>query len=499
MRGRGGLLPLLSGVVALPLVFALACTSSDASSHDDVVPSADADGGADAAPRPLRPLATVWGAPMLVDENPDPNIVEVHLEAGRARATFDGKEIDVFAFNGSVPGPILQARPHQRVIVHFKNALDEPTTVHWHGLRIPAEMDGSPRIQTPVPPGGTFTYDFVLPDAGSFWYHPHVNTHDQLERGLYGPIVVQGDLDPEYDLERSIILDDVSLDATTGEIKPPNLGGFDGLTGRWGNVFLTNGKNAKLATATAKKGQVERWRLVNSANARLMPLHIEGVRVRLIGTDGGLLSTPIDAPTKEQLVLPVGGRLELEVSYDAPGTAKIVIDDGDAKVTMLSVNVEDSAASPRVIAWPAILPAIAERPSRADFQMTFDFIQQGGTANWYVNGESHWMEPIITVNQGATVKLRLSNATAGGVAHPFHMHGQFFRVVDNPAWPGLRDTVMVPDHGPIEIITYFDNPGVWMAHCHILEHAELGMMTEIEVLKTGAPIPSASSSSAHQH
>lgn len=120
--------------------------------------------------------------------------------------------------------------------------------------------------------------------------------------------------------------------------------------------------------------------------------------------------------------------------------------------------------------------------------MSFDFLQQGSTAEWFVNGESQWTDPILTVKQGATVKMRLSNAK-GGIEHPFHLHGQFFRVL-HPDWPGLRDTVQVPATGPIEIVAYLDNPGRWMAHCHILEHAAFGMMTEIEVNATGAPTPS---------
>lgn len=484
------------GVLACAVLLALAygCDSST-----EAHPPADLDGGVEVpeASTPQRPLAVLWGAPTLVDENPDPNVVEVHLKAGRARATFADKEIDVLAYNGSVPGPILQARPHQRVIVHFENTLEEATTVHWHGLRIPDAMDGSPRIQTPVPPGGSFDYDFVVPEAASFWYHPHVNTHDQLERGLYGAIVVQDDLDPIYDLERSLVLDDVKLDPSTGEIAKASVSGLDGLTGRWGDVLLTNGRNAKLAVASARKGQVERWRIVNTANARKMLLHVEEARVRLIGTDGGLLTQPVNKADKEQMTLAVGGRLDLEVSYDAPGEVKLVLEDPQTPTTMLSVVVEDGPDSPRAIPWPTVKPAIAERAPTTSFEMRFDYNEQGGVAAWYVNGESHWMDPILTAKQGETMKIHLTNGSGGGVAHPFHMHGQFFRVLNDPAWPGLRDTVMVPETGPVDIVTYFDNPGRWMAHCHILEHAELGMMTEIEVTKTGAPTPGAMGGMGH--
>lgn len=476
----------LTGAVLLAIC---ACGGSDEEHAAHARRTADAGSSV-----PRRPLAALWGAPMLADENPDPDVVEVRLKAGRARAVLDDQEIDVLAYNGTVPGPILQARPGQRVIVHFENALAEPTTVHWHGLRIPESMDGSPRIQSPVKPGESFTYDFVVPEAASFWYHPHVETHDQLERGLYGGIVVQDDLDPIYDLERVLVLDDVLLDAS-GNIKPPTLDGLDGMTGRYGNVLLTNGKNAKLAKASARKGQVERWRIVNVANARLMKLHVEGARVRLIATDGGLLAKPIDVTS--ELALPVGGRLDLEVSYATATEAKLVVADADAPRTMFAVSVADGADTPRAIPWPAVKPIIPERAPTSAFEMSFDYVTNG-PSEWQVNGQAHWMDPILTVPQGTTVKMRLSNGS-GGVAHPFHMHGQFFRVLGDPSMPGLRDTVMVPEHGPVEIVTYFDNPGRWMAHCHILEHAALGMMTEIEVTKTGAPAPETGETAGSSH
>lgn len=462
----------------LATLLAAACGGGGGGSTPDPdasAPDAGAGEGGDAGPRERRPLAALWGAPLLVDENPDPNVVEVRLEAAVGRATFDDKEIDVYTYNGMVPGPTLQARPGQKVIVHFTNKLTEATTVHWHGLRISDKMDGSPAIQAPVQPGASFTYEFVVPEAATFWYHPHVNTHDQLERGLYGAIVIQDDLDPLYDLERVLTLDDVLLDAN-GAIAPVNLSGLDALTGRWGKHFLTNGKKASLARAQAKKGQVERWRITNVANARKMPLEIVGARARLIATDGGLLARPMDLTGRR--TLPVGGRMDLEVSYDTPGQARLQMYDADVPVTMFAVDVADAPEAPRAFTWPTIKPAIEGRPVSSNFEMTFDFQQN----QWTINGAVSPMAPILTVPKGSTVQMRLRN-TGGGVEHPFHLHGQFFRIVGDPT-NALLDTVQVPDRGPVDIVAYLDNPGMWMAHCHILEHAAVGMMSEIEVLDT---------------
>ena len=143
-------------------------------------------------PEAPPPLQVVEGFAELEDMNDDPAIVEVALTASLGQAELTpGTLTDVMTFNGSTPGPMLHARVGDRVIVHFANDLPEATTIHWHGLRISDQMDGNPRIQNPVEPGGTFTYDFVLPEAGTYWYHPHANTIEQVERGLYGAIVVE--------------------------------------------------------------------------------------------------------------------------------------------------------------------------------------------------------------------------------------------------------------------------------------------------------------------
>lgn len=466
---------------ALTLTLSLASCSSDdsssSSSSGGKTSSTKKDGGGTSATD--RPPAVLWGATELADENPDPGVVEVRITAAPAKVNMNGKEVDVIAYNGSVPGPLLRLKRNQIVIIHFTNKFDEPTTIHWHGLRIPDSMDGSPRLQTPVAPGESFTYTFEVPDPGTFWYHPHVNTYAQRARGLYGPIVVEGDYDPVYDLERVLSVDDVLFD-DAGNITAPSLSGLLTLTGRVGNVFVTNGKSlATQPKITVAKGKVERWRIVNASNARSMRLVLEGAKARFVGADAGLFTSPVAMPS--QLLLPVGGRVELEVSYDTVGTARLINitpnKDGDERATLLEATVGEGSA-PREITWPTIPQAVDVRPATSEFSMEFDY-SQASTITWMINGESNPKDPLLTVSRGATVRMTLINKTPV-MDHPFHLHGQFFRVND-PAWPGLRDTVLVTATKPVEIIAYLDNPGMWMAHCHILEHAEAGMMAHIMV------------------
>ncbi len=440
-----------------------------------------ADAGSDAG---VVGLPKIWGPDALEDINPDPKIVEVRLEAAASTVVYrDGKSTSVSAFNGSVPGPLLQANVGDEIIVHFTNRQKEATTIHWHGLRISDAMDGSPRIQNPVPPGGEFTYRFRVPDAGTYWYHPHVAANDQVEAGLYGPIVIHGKKEPVYDADRYLVIDDVLLDSN-GRLEVQDFSsGPNAMHGRYGNVFLTNGRESKTVRAEAKQGQVERWRLVNTANARTMHLGIAGARFRIIGTDGGLLSQPY---TTERIELPVGSRFDVEVSYDAPGVAKLVnyIPTQDAKgnvvddpVMALQVDVAEGSA-PREVEWPAIEP-LPERAPAKTVTIEINAVRKAdGKIEWQLNGMAHMHEPLFTFKKGDTIRIRLKNKV--GPEHPFHLHGQFFTIRDAKR-PGLKDVVLVPGLGTVEVDAYFDNPGRWMAHCHNLEHAELGMMSEIVV------------------
>ena len=131
--------------------------------------------------------------PEAPDLNPDPAIVEIEMEARVAAVELaPGLTVNAWTYNGLIPGPMVRVNVGDRLIVHFSNSLPDPTTVHWHGLRIPIEMDGVPGYsEPPVEPGGTFTYDFIVPDAGIYWYHPHVMSAAQVGFGLYGAFLVE--------------------------------------------------------------------------------------------------------------------------------------------------------------------------------------------------------------------------------------------------------------------------------------------------------------------
>ncbi len=442
---------------------------------------------------PTQPVQTniMVGPSVLEDTNSDPKIVEVKIVAGATKMKLfdDVAELEMYTYNGQVPGPTLEANVGDKVIVHFENHLDEKTTIHWHGLRISDQMDGNPRIQKPVEPGGKFTYEFVVTDAGTHWYHPHVRTNEQLEKGLAGAIVVHEKEQPVVATERVLVMDDilVNKDGHAPFLKShPEV-----MHGRSGNRLLINGAHAP-TKATAKLAQIERWRIVNVANARTMHFDVSGeALVRVVGTAGGLLEKPfmLDKP----LTVPVGARFDLEVLYGAVGEVTlrsyVPVLDANNKVVykpfaQLIVDVKDDPNAPSAYKTP--FPGAAALPVRtATRKVTMDFraVQAPGTptgVNWLINNVKDWMsKPLFTFEQGDTVEMTIKNLA--GPEHPFHLHGQFFEILEPKGHPGLRDTVLVPGMQTVTIRAWMDNPGQWMAHCHILEHAEQGMMSEIVV------------------
>jgi FtsP/CotA-like multicopper oxidase with cupredoxin domain len=278
---------------------------------------------------------------------------EVHVELeARAGVWHIGEgyvPLDGWMYNGQVPGPVIEARVGDTLVVRLTNRLDEPTTIHWHGLRLPAPMDGTEDVQRPVPPGETFEYRFGLPDAGTFWYHPRANEVVQLERGLYGVLVVRGTDEMVVDAERVLVFDDVRLDRRGRIAKPGRF--MERHNGREGCVLLLNGHvQPELAMAA---GQVERWRLVNVANARYVRFSLGGAPFRIIGSDGGMLEAPVHAT---ELLLTPGDRADIVVGPFEPGT----------RLHVQALPYNRGLGLPKLPAVFATVRVGAEQPSQAD-------------------------------------------------------------------------------------------------------------------------------------
>jgi FtsP/CotA-like multicopper oxidase with cupredoxin domain len=461
-------------------------------------PDAPAAGGARSATDVDQPAG--WDAELGLasppDLNPDPRVLEVELEAKIASVDLGGGvRTTAWTYNGVLPGPLLRARLGDRVIVHFKNSLPEATTIHWHGLRVPNDMDGAPGAsQAPIEPGATFRYEFTLRDSGTYWYHPHLNSSAQVGRGLYGPIVVEDPNEPQgLGDELVLVLSDMGLDEN-GEILPPDTGGkFGDLFGREGGVLLVNGKIRP--TLKVRTGKQQRWRIINAARARYYNLRLRDHRFIRLGGDNGFAARSEDV--YGVLVTP-GERADVVFTpADAPGTRNVLrwlpTDRGYGSTynrpreDMLAIHTVDlPPVTPAPI--PTQLREIRPIATAAAIRRDIEFTIQLGNNDVImgINGVPHSRVQPLEARIGETHVWRIVNDT--DFAHPFHLHGYFFQVLDETRVPEWKDTVDVPAKSELSIAVEFDErPGTWMYHCHILDHAEVGMMGHLQVLPADAP------------
>ncbi len=443
--------------------------------------------------KPSDPLALA----ALVDTNPDPGIVEVDLVASAGTLDYlPGKRADIWGYRDgsvagsrpSVPGPLLEAHQGDHVIVHFTNELPEPTTIHWHGIRVPNAADGSDHTQAPVPSGGTFDYAFDVPDAALFWYHPHIDGAVQVEKGLYAPLIVRGGDDVPVDAERVLVIDDVKL-AADGNLDPTT-DDTDMMYGRQGNTMLVNGKVG--ATVSAHAGARERWRIVDAANSRFFDLSLAGHSFLVIGYDGGLLPAPYQTDT---LLVAPGERYDVIVELDGDPGAKLTLqslfydramgglpDPGPLDLMTIALDERAQPIDPLPATWGTLdpIPVDSSTPTQL---LT---LHEDGTppnTKYSINGQVYPDVTPIAGTQGTVAVWSVNDDV--GMDHPFHLHGMFFQVLDidgvPPAHAGWKDTVVVPGYKTLRFAVRYGGPGHWMYHCHILEHQEGGMMGVLDV------------------
>ncbi len=419
--------------------------------------------------------------------------VNIELRAAPIDHEFSpGKPSRVAAYSGTLPGPMIRARRGDRLRVQFENALAEPSTIHFHGIRLPNAMDGVPDMtQPPVPSGGRFDYEFELPDAGLYWYHPHYDSLAALGSGLYGAIVVEDpDEPPDLGDETVLVLSDVSLD-DGGALVPPPTAPEALFAGSDGNVVLVNGQvRPRLEVGVGRR---QRFRVLNAARARYFKLSLPGGTFLQIGSDGGALEHP--AIVAEPVLTP-GERLDLLV--ELPGTAGI-----GASVELFALPIARGLALPDSAPVPLLTLAVTASPSPSPplpdlirprsvvdtslaetvaIELTMN--DREGAPAMGINGVAGSTAGAVHARVGSTQILNVKNMTP--YSHPFHLHGFFFQPLDaNGALLtalGKKDTIDIPALGAVKLaVSYDDRPGMWMFHCHILDHSEAGMMGMLHV------------------
>jgi bilirubin oxidase len=392
------------------------------------------------------------------------------------------------------PGPTLEVNEGDRVIVHFRNDLAEPTTVHWHGIHLPAGQDGSPF--DPVPAGGRRDYTFTIPrgSAGTYWYHPHLHhkTGYQVAKGLVGAIIVRDPADPlpKSITERLLLLTDNRF-RPDGSIDLPDptspAGRIDGENGREGDVLFVNGQ--VLPTITIQPGEVQRWRVINASAARVYRLAIPGQTFLHVGSDGGLFEKPVEV---SELLLANSERAEILVrGAGAPGSRTTLQTlgynryipqtrpkDWNEPRSLVAISLGRQRATPVTI--PTTLRRIPPLDTAAaTVRRTVTFTQG------MINNRHFDMSRVdFTAKLGATEIWTVENLV--GMDHPFHLHGFQFQVIERDRKPepfrSWKDAVNVPRQQTVRFIVRLDDfPGKWMFHCHILSHEDQGMMGILEV------------------
>jgi FtsP/CotA-like multicopper oxidase with cupredoxin domain len=405
------------------------------------------------------------------------------------------EETSVWAYNDSIPGPEIRVRQGERLRVLVENGLEEESAVHWHGIRLPNAMDGVPYLtQPPIGPGESFLYEFDLPDAGTFWYHPHLRGFEQVGRGLSGALIIE-EREP-LDVDRDVVwaLDDWRL-TRDGSISPDFGNAMDmAMAGRIGNMVTINGKVAE--TLAVRAGERIRLRLVNTANARIFGLNFRGHEPEVLALDGHPVE-PYRLPGR--LILGPGERADLIIDMiGEPGVRYPVIDNfywqNRYKLLDFAYTAEaplrrrPRAASLQLPPNPVLDPDVG-RAERHEIVFGGGMGMGSGTGDhfWSVNGVSmtgHQHEPFLTLARNEPYVLAMRNSTL--FHHPIHFHGHTFRLLSRNGRPSRRrewqDTVLTAPNESIEIGFVADNPGDWMIHCHVLEHQAGGMMGVIRVV-----------------
>ena len=410
----------------------------------------------------------------------------------------------IWGYSGTMPGPEIRVAQGSRVQRQLFNGLPQATSTHWHGIRIDNAMDGvSGLTQNAVEPGASFDYDFRAPDAGTYWYHAHNRSFEQVARGLYGALIVEEPSPPDVDVEDVLILDDWLIDPATGQIDSNFESPHDrSHAGRNGNFIATNGVSG--LTKTARQNERRRLRIINAANARLFQLRLEGLDGWVVALDG----MPLAQPEKigESLILGPAQRADVfvDVTADVGSSAFLLaILDGEA-LPQVRFDVKAQAASARrdmpkplpnnshqMVTLEGATPLALNMEGGAmgglraatlnDKRMSFQQLVREGQF-WAFNGAIGTMEnpPLAKLSRGESVRLKVRNDTA--FPHAMHLHGMHFHeVTDDGRLGPLRDTTLLFGDQTREIAFVADNPGQWLLHCHMLSHAASGMMTRIEV------------------
>lgn len=407
-----------------------------------------------------------------------------------------GKTIPVWTFNNSVPGPQIRVKVGDTVKINLKNHLKQPVSIHWHGYPVPNNMDGIPGVtQDAVEPGKTFTYEFKATVPGTYWYHSHQDSVNQVDKGLYGSLVVE---DPQDTADRdyTLVLDEWM---SSGDMDMDNDGmNMAGHDMSMYDLYTINGKTGDaIDKLTVKEGDKVKLRLIN-AGYITHRMHLHGHSFKVVASDGQPVNDP--AVIKDQFVsIAPGERYDIEFTADHPGTWLLEehAKDNRAQNMRAMIQYEGSNAKPAPSDASEELPDfdLEEYGSMSasafsldqnfdeNVTMNLNTVMRNGEMVYTINGKVFPDTDTIKVKKGDKVKVTFVNQSKMD-DHPMHLHGHFFQVLSKNGKPVqgspiMKDTLNVKPGETYEVAFTADNPGEWMFHCHDLHHASAGMVTDV--------------------
>ena len=440
-----------------------------------------------------------WGKAL-----PIPKILEkeegvFNLEAMKGKHEFfEGIPEETYGYNGNILGPTIRIKEGSMTQIHVKNSLEEETTIHWHGLRVIGAMDGGPHQV--IPSGATWKVRFpVEQGAATLWYHPHLlhKTGIQVYRGLAGLIIIDSEKAEALALPKDYGIDDIPLIIQDRRFN--SRGKLEYLTrnedimnGMIGDTGIVNGV---ISPTFEPQLGITRFRILNGANARTFNLNFSDNRVFFqIATDGGFLEKPIK---RRELLLAPGERAEILVNFDSPDAEVTLQDEG---YTLLTFIPKDQKG--QIEKLPETLDKKSELPDTSNLKRRY-FVMQGMGRSVNINGRQMDMdrideyvklnEPEIWVVTNDSHHMGMMGGgmgmmnMMGEVPHPFHIHNTQFRILSRNGRPtysweqGDKDTVLVSPGETVELLVEFRHQGLYMYHCHILEHEDMGMMGQFNV------------------
>lgn len=395
----------------------------------------------------------------------------------------DNPATPMLGFNGGSPGPELRLRKGALLDVRFLNQMDQGSAVHWHGLRSDNAMDGVPGLtQDVVSPDAEFAYQLWAPDAGTYWYHSHNRSWEQVAKGLYGPLIVEEDLPPDVDHDLTVMIDDWRITE-----KGTLADGFDSMHDQAHAGRLGNFARALIAPqALVQMGDRLRLRLINVATDRVFPVELTGIKGSVVALDGMPLAEPQEI---SGLVLAPAQRADIIADVTSPERVEILFSTRDSPYLLGEIAVEGVNTTRKQTPLPTLPMNNAATPD-LDNAIPLSLTMEGGAMSsrmrsltdiWAFNGQSGLIDtPFHQFDRGQTARITLVNDTR--FPHGIHLHGHhFFELSSSGEIGAFRDTTLVDAGETRDILCVFDNPGKWLLHCHMLGHQAAGMKTWVAV------------------